>query len=105
MLDEKTIDELKAKHPGKELELIIAAGEDIVAFTPTRGDWDKFQAWIKDDNKRKLAFHDLAVACVVYPATSDLEALLDRKPAIAVTIGNQLAQMAGIDEAATRKKL
>jgi hypothetical protein len=105
MLDEKMIEELKAKYADKELELIEAAGEKLVAGTPSKAEWNKFQSWIQDEKKKSLAYHDFVIGSIVYPPTQELEALLDRKPGLAITVASQLSEMAGLDSRVTRKKL
>jgi hypothetical protein len=103
VLGEKEIEELKAQH-GEKLEAIIddSTGDTVaVVRPPTGGEWDRLQAMMLDDDQRAHAMKTLVRACLVWPGGD----ILKERPALVLTIGSQLREMAGAVKAVSRKKL
>lgn len=95
MINDKTLAELKAKHPELELHHLVRGDVDVVVKSPGRGEWKKFRAEQSDDKKRPEALERLVRSCCVHPAAEELDAMLERRPAVAEVFGMQLMELAG----------
>lgn len=101
---ETLIETLRATHGDVELYLLSPDEHGVVARGPGREAWRRFIAGAKG-GKELTAMENLLWDCAVHPSREELEALLERRPALVVTYGNQLAQIAGLDGEASAKKL
>lgn len=98
------IQKLKAQH-GDELHQLTAAGLIFIARPPTRADYLRFTEMAADAKKRARAVEMLTRACIVYPEPDDFDALLERKPGLATSLGGELVELAGAVEEVEVKKL
>lgn len=105
-MDQKLIDDLKAKHTN--LSLLTIDGMEFVFRTPTRPEFDRYMDSDKSQKGSAVA-RELAASVLVYPERNDLIATLDRKPGALLAKGGVLdtiLDMAGLNEdVATAKKL
>lgn len=106
MLDQQTIDELKAKH-GSELEL-HELGElgDVVIKPPTEAEWRRWSERVSDDkDDRVAATHDLVRGCVVHPDGKAYAEMVRKKPAIVQGLSLRVQRLAGANLIGEGKKL
>lgn len=96
MFDETTIETLKAKYG--TIYLLAAAGFEVVVRPPTRQVWRKFRSLAADPAKRADCVEGLFRDCVVYPELKDVDAMLNQKPALAETFGDECATLGGAKE-------
>lgn len=82
MLDDKTVEELKAKH-GKDLVLIESRKGPLVFRRPTRAEYDRWHDQVRSDpeNATKHA-RQLAKATLALPDEAGFDAAIDDQPAI-----------------------
>jgi hypothetical protein len=92
-VDEKTIKEVREKHP--KAVVLTAGGETVAVIPPTRAIWRRFKLCVTDERKRADAFEVLLRDCVVHPDAKGLEEILERRPALAETFGDAVAELAG----------
>lgn len=94
------IAELKGKY-GKRLHLVTVPEGQFAIITPDRNEWRKFVALLSDDDTKPDAFDAIAMACVVSPP---IEPVLNDYPGLSMTIGNKIAELAGLHKRADAKK-
>lgn len=108
---ENLITELKAKHHAHELNhcSIELDGElfEIVARTPTSGDYNRFrdQRMSEDPGMKAGANRVLVASSLVWPEPAEWGAMLERKPGLADNFAGELVEAAGAARGARRKKL
>ena len=84
---------LRVKHP--ELVVLTVKGQPV-AFRPiTRVEYGRFRAQIADPKKRGDATETLVRSVVVYPDRVAFNAFLERYPAAAEAIGDEVIDDAG----------
>jgi hypothetical protein len=105
-ITEALLAELKAKHPDKELHLLESPQEEveIVVHKPSEPEWRRFRTIVTDEDQRAGALRQLLVMHVVYPK-DEILAILAKHPGLAETFGNKVVKIAGVDPAATSRKL
>ena len=87
------LDALRSKYP--ELVTLIHKGQ-VLAFRPmSRQEYTRFRAQIADPKKRSDATENLVRSVVVYPDRAAFNAFLDRYPAAAEAIGDEVIEDAG----------
>jgi hypothetical protein len=91
-IEQKIIDELKAKHG--ELVILSTASYEVVVKAPNRQVWRKFVSKVADEKSRADAVEVLFLDCVVYPDAPVINAMLDAKPALAQQFGSEVADLA-----------
>ena len=98
-LDEKVIEELKAKHGSAfHLPFPKTANDDeldIVVKRPPRAEYKRFRSMLFNESLKPEALETLAKACVVYPDGAAFEALSNVRPALAEAVGGKVAELAG----------
>lgn len=108
-LSQEQIDALKAAHSNTELHLVVAGSGDrevqVVVKVPNRERWNRFKAHAGDPHRKALAMEALVVDCVVHPTPVAVEALLHARPALVETFGSKIAELAGLEETVSAKKL
>lgn len=104
MTDETTakLADLKAKHGTIWVAEVGERGEDgatedgVVAYRrPTRLEFRAFKANRADDEKAKIAEELLCKSAVVYPDAVAFDALLDKLPALAQVLAQQIVAAGG----------
>lgn len=100
----ETLASLKSKY-GKRLHEVVVPDEPetFAVIVPSRDAWRKFVTLLADDDTKADAFEAIAIECVVYPAP--FEPLLDDRPALAMTLGNKVSELAGLHKRSDAKKL
>lgn len=107
--NEATIDQLKMEHD--EIYLIPIENEvfdykiHFIVQPPSSGAYRRFVSLSANEKKRLVALENLFNDCVLWPAGDELQQVLDKKPGVVATVAEQLAQLAGIVEDTTAKKL
>ena len=104
-MDEKKIAELKAKHPNLDLHVVETAHGTFVVRAPTRAEWHAFKKASKDEMRAKVAAENFAAACGIEPSGDALQTLFESRPALAETMAGELAEIAGLDNAASHRRL
>lgn len=96
-MDPNVLEKVKEQHPGGvELKVKIGGEElSIVVVPPSRIIWRKFKLCIQDERKRPDAFEALVRDCCRWPDAAALDAMLERRPALAETFGDAVAELAG----------
>lgn len=91
-LDDKTVEELKAKHGN---ELVEVAG--LVFKRPDRSVFDRwFDQMQVDKSKSTMHARELATACLVYPDQQAFRAVIDARPGLLpIQILNAITDLAG----------
>ena len=102
-IDASVIEDLKAKHG----EIYEFDHEDVavVVKRPGRPQWKRFRSLIADERRRPDALETLLRDCLVYPGQKELDAFLDRYPAVGESFGGKLAELAGLTEKIDPKAL
>jgi hypothetical protein len=101
-IDPSTLAELKAKH-GDVLHLETDLG-DVVFKVATPELWQRFIDEVSDEDQRPRAMAPLVYGCRVYPEKEEFDRILQRRPGLTQTLGNQLSAFCGLEKAAARKK-
>ena len=108
-LSQEQVEKLKVAHPGVELHLVSVGGGErevsVVVKVPNRERWMRFKNHVADPHRKSLAMESLVVDCVVHPSAAELGNLLEVRPGLAETLGNQVAELAGLEETVVAKKL
>jgi hypothetical protein len=107
-LTQEAIDKLKAQHP-EELHLIEVGPAErqiaVVVKVPNRERWGRFKAHASDVHRKATAMESLVLDCAVFPAKPDLALLFEGRPALVETLWGKIAELAGLEEIATARKL
>jgi len=103
VLDPKKIAELKQEHG--DVYSLTVGGSEFVVKAPGDGEWYRFLDLSSEAKKRTRALRLLVESCLLHPSKDEFESLLAKRPAIAMTLGNKLCELAGLEEEATVKKL
>jgi len=103
MLEETQLESLKERH-GEIFLVEILEGETLAFRRPSRAEYKRFKAQALDDHKRIEADEQLVRSVVVYPEGAELEALLDRKPALATSLAGEVLEVAGAVQGLQVKK-
>jgi len=108
-MDDKQLGEItsRIRASGYDGELRLWKGGDfeVIGKAPSRGEFLRFQEMATDPKKRSKATEALVRACIVYPPGAELEAMLDKKPGLALTFGEKLVELAGAGVEVEEKKL
>ena len=99
-----TVDEKKIKsdNPGIEVYVLESESAQIAVRIPTDAEWGSFLDEREKTGARSL--RNLVRTCLVAPSDSDFRALLNKKPGLSNVFGNQLLELAGLNETASVKK-
>lgn len=99
------IDKLKQQHGVVELWQIWWGDEDgenvFLAKMPSDDEWGRFVALQGDDDTKNDGFKGLVFGSIVYPA--NIPTLLKERPGLALTLGNKIAEYAGLVKRAEGK--
>jgi len=101
--DDSTIQRLKAEHG--EVYLVESGGVAVVVRPPRSPEYKRFRSLVMDEKRRPDALERLTRDCVVWPDPEELDALLERRPALAEVVGGKLLELAGAAEEVEIKKL
>lgn len=102
-ITEEELAALKAKFG--EINLLEACDEQVLVRTPPYAEWQRFFSMANDPDQRSNALDTLTRACIVYPDKAGVNKLLNLKPALGVTFGNEISELAGLAKKVSRKKL
>lgn len=103
MIDDQTLDALKAEH-GDELHVLDAAGQTVVAKVPSRAEYQRFMATSSDKKKAEQALYNLAAGCIVHPPRAEWAAIADKRPGLPSTFASELLKLAGLVDEVDAKK-
>lgn len=103
-LSTDTITKLKSAH-GDDLHLFTSGGHELVLKAPGRDLWTKFKRTSQEPARRAQALEHLVTDCIVHPERDAVVSLIDRRPGLVDTVGEKLAELAGLDERASLEKL
>lgn len=106
MIDDVTIDKLKAQFP-QGLVLVSAEKSDLVFRKPTRHEYDRwFDKMQVSKGEASAHARELAQATIVYPDTATLATVLDNEPGIlTTTLVDAITDLAGLGAKVAVKKL
>jgi hypothetical protein len=104
-ISSEAIDALKAKYPKAELHLLKHAGGSVVVRTPTRQEHQKFIDDLSDKDSAGVALRYLVETCVAWPEKAEFRGMLESRPFLVQSIGNELTEIFGLKRIADRKKL
>lgn len=104
-MDDQLIADLKAKYPDAELHVIGNEFGRVVVRGPSEEEWARFTDEYVDPSLRRVATRTLLNACVVYPDAKAFQAMIAKRPGLANTFGNELAEIGGLKAVTERKKL
>lgn len=101
---EKLLEQIREKHPRAILLSVEPApgtepgemGGDVIGVTPpTRAQWRKFKVVGMDQAKRPDVMEMLLRDCLVYPEPTAFEALVERRPGLIETFGEEVLELGG----------
>jgi hypothetical protein len=104
MIDQNTIDALKAKH-GDRLTLIECDGVEIVCKPVDIGTYRIFKRKASDDAARATAGEDLLFGVLVYPEREQLLSAVQGRPFLLEHFANEVVREAGALAEVRSKKL
>lgn len=102
-MDEGKLQDLKNEYGN--ILLYTVEGKDFVFRRPNRADYRRMKMEIGLENKKHMATENLAISCLVFPERKEYDATLDRWPAFADRVANDLAEMLGTEEVFQKKTL
>lgn len=89
-IDQKTLEELKAKHGEVHVLSAENAGIQVACRRVDRATYKRLKAELADVAKRATAFENLFLACVVFPDREAADRMLDELPALGDSFGTAL---------------
>jgi len=104
MIDQNTIDALKAKH-GPDLTLLECEGVEIVCKPVDLGLYRIFKRKANDDTARATAGEDLLFGVMVYPERDALFSAVRGRPFLIEHFANEVVREASALAQARSKKL
>jgi hypothetical protein len=101
------IDDAKSKHGGTLHLLEYDDGQSaVIAKQPPRAEWERMVATSAADRANAArAVENFARACIVWPSSAELDAIVNERPALLAAFGGELADLAGASEKIRAKKL
>lgn len=103
-LSDQQKEALKSAH-GDDLHVVTVKGTDFVFKVPDRHIWNRFKDQVADARRRRGATEMLVKACAVHPSVEAIDAIFDKRPALAETLGSKLGELAGLEEDVESGKL
>lgn len=105
MIDDATIEDVKARHPGVELHLLTSGDAAVIIRRPTRHDYARFRKHTADEHFRELALDSLVRSLVVHPDRAGFDAMLNDRPGLCEEFGAPVVELLGLTGKAEAKKL
>ena len=102
---DEQIKALKAQHKDVHLHAVAACDEEFIVRSPTRDEWHAFKTAAQDPARKRVAPENFAKACAVSPDAAALDSLFETMPGLAETLAGELAEIAGVDQKASHRKL
>lgn len=106
-MDKETKEKLKTQYG--DVWIMTAPLEsqiiEIAVKKPSRAAYDQYRQNLFDEDRRRFAFLNLLMECVVYPDRSQMDSILDELPGLPETFGPECAKLAGNTRAVEVKKL
>jgi hypothetical protein len=101
---QELIAKLKAEHGGDIYEF---SQDGIVVYfrAAKRAEYARFKDRVAEKTNRMLAIDELVISCVVHPAQEAFEAILEKRPALADVLSEEILTIAGAVRGAEVKKL
>lgn len=90
---------LEAEYGAGKILHVKRLDEEAIFRRPNRHEWRRFLGELGDDDTKAMATERLVVLCCVYPAPEELDKILNDKPALAQSWGNELTSFAGLGRA------
>lgn len=88
------LDKLRETHG--EVYVLEVLEHRVAVRMPTEAEFDAFMAAATDKAKVASAGKILFRRCCVHPSRAEVDAMLARKPGLGVTLGNKVAELAGL---------
>lgn len=95
----------EAKIKAKDVTLLEASGEEVLARPATRAEWKKHMSALTNEETRSIAFDALFFDCVVFPPRAELNAMLERQPGLSLTFAKQIQKLSGLTSEVSAKKV
>jgi hypothetical protein len=103
VVEEAKLEELKAEHG--EVHVLTAGGNVVVIKRPTKPMIERWQDACTTDKKRgPKATATLVRECVVHPAPSVYDAMIEERPLLPMTFGEKVLEIAGAIQDCEAKK-
>jgi hypothetical protein len=103
MLDEKTIEDLKAKHG--EIHLLELESAEVIVKVPDRDAWRRYRDMQRDEKRAAGAPERLLRDCCVFPDAAGLETLLAGRPGLVESFALKCQEIAGLSDKVASRKL
>lgn len=106
-LNEEQLEALQKATPQFELEVVEDVPTElfVVVRPPNGPEWRTYRSESSEPTMRYVAMKKLVTLVAMYPTGTDLAAHFDRYPAAVEVVLGKVAEMAGISDTATRRKL
>lgn len=103
-LNQKTIDDLKAKHGELRAFSLERGGQRFVVRGPSEVEFQRALDKINEGGRRKTeAMTEIGQTCIVFPSPEDVAQVASVKPGLFLTAGNEAMQIAGVVDAYSEK--
>lgn len=93
-MDAEVLEKLKQQNPRAELFSLRSGADEVVVKSPSLVEWKRFRTFAADERRRADAVETILRACTVFPAPDQLQAMLERRPALCEIFGGQVVDMA-----------
>lgn len=103
-ITDQQFEEIKSKNTGADLTLIRHEYGDVVIKPASPGAYERFIVENSEPQKRFAAMRNLVFHCVVYPEQDGFRTMVDARPGLVHTFGNDCLEVSGLKAASDRKK-
>lgn len=100
----KAYEEAVANHGDDRVAIVESKLGPVLLRSPSRPEYKRFRSQLKPKGDNGDILEQLARQVVLYPSRQEFDAMLDRRPALADTVGNRALELAGAGEGETSKK-
>ena len=95
---------IKAENSGVDLTLLRHEFGDVVVRPASSAVYERFVVEKDEPGKKFWAMRFIVFSCVVFPLEGDLTKLLDERPGLVHTFGNDCLEISGLKAVSDRKK-
>lgn len=78
-----------------EIAVVSTSKGDVAFRAPKRGEYSRYLDFLFDEKKRAKAQEMIVRACRIHPSSTELDAMLETAPGIAITCSGAVLELAG----------